>query len=692
MVSDKAVESKSPNDSETLVGRERLIDFIWSELLERPRNDRRQLPVVALLGSRGSGKTMVLDHLAAECRLQAAQPFVPVYDLAVSREAVGNAWQLVVWLAWQLGAKRWDQFGYLRFPRLTLGRIVLMGAVSTPDLDQTKKNIQSLLKRAVQPGELTTAAADVLLGQVPQLLGLPSWAGDLGRVGARVSARWLMERLRFHSGLEFYARALQDKVNGGLNALMEISEMASTDVARVNLVLCEAFLADLTEEYKHGFRPRNCLVLLDNLDDSAGLGKSFLTALTGAKANHARGGMTAPLVVVAASRRASAVVSRPRSGDGDPAAAGSRFCPDTMVSRDEWQASGGRTGTWVYPVRLTDLAKTGIESLASDYPGTESWIGFVRSLTRGHPWGTREVLKAVRAATKALQPGQSLEQHHLRKILDQSALGDKAVKYLLTGDLPHPLPAAMPSVAAGLDLGAATSAGLVGRALLKTELADLLWLDGPDGSAITELHRWPRRLLLRSLAQPDRTSGLSWQKTYEKLGELPPGKPTEAYHYGLARGEFTPAVDWLTRGFVDIGRSGQVTAAEWIADFNTITVAGQEHIDYPDARQRHGTLVHGLRKANDLDQAYEVPPASQDEAGKASEAAARATRELRTGFPWPTILVMVVARWIWADPLGDPTLTLNPVLASGFRELAMGSAGEWELIAEAEFYESGGRP
>jgi hypothetical protein len=53
---------------------------------------------------------------------------------------------------------------------------------------------------------------------------------------------------------------------------------------------------------------------------------------------------------------------------------------------------------------------------------------------------------------------------------------------------------------------------------------------------------------------------------------------------------------------------------------------------------------------------------------------------------------MVVARWIWADPLGDPTLTLNPVLASGFRELAMGSAGEWELIAEAEFYESGGRP
>jgi hypothetical protein len=62
---------------------------------------------------------------------------VPVYDLAVSREAVGNAWQLAVWLAWQLGAKRWDQFGYLRFPRLTLGRIVLMGAVSTPDLDQT---------------------------------------------------------------------------------------------------------------------------------------------------------------------------------------------------------------------------------------------------------------------------------------------------------------------------------------------------------------------------------------------------------------------------------------------------------------------------------------------------------------------------------------------------------------------------
>jgi hypothetical protein len=635
---------------------------------------------------------MVLDHLAAECRLQAAQPFVPVYDLAVSREAVGNAWQLAVWLAWQLGGERWDQFGYLRFPRLTLGRIVLMGAVSTPDLDQTKKNIQSLLKRAVQPGELTNAAADVILGQVPQMLGLPSWAGDLGRVGAKVSARWLMERLRFHSGLEFYARALQDKVNGGLNALMEISEMASTDVARVNLVLCEAFLADLTEEYKHGFRPRNCLVLLDNLDDSAGIGKSFLTALTGAKANHARAGMTAPLVVVAASRRASAVVSRPRSGDGDPAAAGSRFCPDTMVSRDEWQASGGRTGTWVYPVRLTDLTETGVRSLASGYPGTESSAGFVYSLTRGHPWGTREVLKAVRAVAKAQQPGRPLEEHDLRKILDQPALGDEAVRYLLTGDLPHPLPAAMPSVAAGLDLGAATRAGLAGRTLLKTGLADLLWLGDPDGSAATELHRWPRRLLLRSLTQPDRTSGPSWQKTYEELGKLPAEKPAEAYHYGVARGEFTPAVDWLARRFVNIGRSGQVTAAEWIADFNTITSAGQEHIDYKNACRRHETLVRELREAADLDRAYEVSPASPNEAGQASEAAARATRELRTGFPWSTILVMVVARWIWADPLGDPALTLNPGLASGFRELAMGSAGERELIAEAEFYQSGGRP
>ncbi len=693
--------------SDPLFGRERLIDLVWSELLERPRKDRRELPVVAILGPRGSGKTAVLDHLAARCLGQTAQPFVPVLDLGDGGAGTDRAWQLAAWLAWQFSGKRWEQFGRLRFPRLTLGRIVLTGQVSTSDLDQTKQNIEGLLRRAAQPSELAATAADVVIGQLPQLLGLPGWVGGVGRMSQVVYTRVLMERLRFHVGMAFYGAALQEKVNGGLNALIEMSRLAGGDdhdVAIVNRVLCEALLADLAEEYEHGFRPRNCLVLIDNVDDRAGTGKAFLTALTDAKTNHARAGGTAPLVVVVTSRRASAVIPRPRADGRSSRAAEPRFRPDTLVSRADWQESGGRTGTWVYPVRLTDLTEADVRGLAHElYPGTESWSGFVYSLTGGHPWGVKEVLKVMPVATGTPAPGQRTGERELRKILDRGdpALGDQALDYLLARDLPLPLRTAMPSVAAALDLDTATAAGLAAGTLLHSELADLLWLADPDGSTTAELHRWPRRLLLRELARPDYRD-LDWQRTYEKLRDTPDHRLAATYQYGLALGEFIAAVDWLTSTFLTISRSGSATAASWIADLNTVTSAGHERIDYPDACRRQEALVWELREAARLD---DEPAAGRHEAAgrhqaaadqaaadqAAADQAARAIRELRARPQWLTILVIVVARWIWADPLGDPAQALNPVLATGFRQLAMGSAGEWQLVAEADFYHAGGR-
>ena len=675
--------------SDPLFGRERLIGLVWSELLERRRKDPRELPVIALLGPRGSGKTAVLEHLADKCLLQTAQPFVPVCDLANS--GTDSAWRLVTWLAWQLSGKRWEQFGRLRFPRLTLGRIVLMGAVSTSDLDQTKQNIESLLRRAAQPSELETTATDVIVGQLPQLLGLPSWVGEVGRMSQAVYSRLLMERLKFHSGMAFYGTALQDKVNGGLNALIEMSRLAGGndhDVATVNRVLCEALLADLAEEYKRGFRPRNCLVLIDNVDDRAGVGKSFLTALTDAKTNHVRAGGTAPLLVVVTSRRVSAVVPLPRVGRGNPVPAEPRLRPDATVSRADWQESGGRPGSWLYPVRLTDLTEAEVRGLARAlYPDTESWPGFVHSLTGGHPWGVREVLKAVHTERPS---DERLDEHQLRKILDHGhpALGDRAVGYLLSREVSLPPPAAMPQVAAALDLDAATRAALAPGALLHSELADLMWLADPDGGATAELHRWPRRLLQRQLAGPDHR-GLDWQRTYEKLSQTPDHRPAARYHYGLALGEFLAAVDWLTGTFGKISRSGPVTAASWIADFNTVTSAGHERTEYPDACQRHEDLVWELQEAVRLDEELATGAA---QAGAVGDQSAQAVRELRARPQWLTILVIVVARWIWADPLGDPAQALNPVLANGFRQLAMGSTGERQLIAEAEFYHFGGRP
>src|SRR5947209_418339 len=111
-----------------MFGRDEIVRLLWDECLDR-RPEWAALPIVAVLGPRGSGKTTLLDHLAEHARLQDAQPSVPVLDLET--EIMTAGWHVPAWLAFQLTACSWPRFGRLRFPRFTLGRIVLRGGVRT---------------------------------------------------------------------------------------------------------------------------------------------------------------------------------------------------------------------------------------------------------------------------------------------------------------------------------------------------------------------------------------------------------------------------------------------------------------------------------------------------------------------------------------------------------------------------------
>jgi hypothetical protein len=625
---------------------------------------------------------MVLDHLAAKCRSQAAQPFTPVLDLAET--LVGkHSWQILTWLAYQLTATSWPQFGRLSLPRFALGRIIAEGAVVTESPERTERAIEDLLREAAN---LDRAARNVgdLVGQLPQLLGIGGWAATIGKLSTWVITSRLTVRLRFHTGMAFYGAVLSNRSNGGFPALVELSRLrAETGQAgqdTLNRVLCEAFLADIAECYEHGFRPRNCLILLDNVDDDSGRGRAFLTALAAAKTSRAEQARRAgrplagdPLLAVVASGQVEPLKPLLLDAGVQPAQQETWLRRDSGACRADWLTTRTNRASWLYPVRLTDLHRDDIAELIRDQAtgGTE-WAGLVHSLTCGHPWGVHHVV----AALTGLRGGSArrLGERELRGVLDahvptyDPVLGDVAMEALLPDDLRVLPPGQLHTAAAALDVVAAGRPELVGRATLQNDLANRFWLVPGSVPARPTLHPWLRRLLLRGLAN---TRGPKWAEVFTALRARPADDPVAAAHYDVALGVFTDAVALLRDRFNLIDGSGELSADQWITEFDTITSAPRQHVTSPGAgHELDAVTAHEDLLSKQL-AAFEVPP---DEHGV-------------------TILILATARQLWSDPLCDPLLTLNPILGNGFRDLARRCAwGQLRFIEEADFYEHGGRP
>lgn len=650
-------------------GRDGVVQMVWRECLDRPRGTDRPLPVIALLGPRGCGKTEVLEHLAAKCRLQGAQPFAPVLDIGDA--AIGRrGWQVLAWLAYQLTATSWPQFGRLRFPRFTLGRLIVEGNVLAEGPEQTEAAIESLLRESAKLRQAAQNVAD-LTAQLPQLLGVTGWVGRLlGLLGSWLISSRLMVRLRFHTGMAFFGEALQQRANGGFPALVALSRMSrqtgQPNQDTLDRVLCEAFLADLAEVYSHGFRPRNCLVLLDNIDDSGGVGQAFVTALSAAKTR--QGNPRDPLVAVVTSRRTTPVTPL-LSAEGVQAVPLEGWLrPDHDASYQDWLAHRRSPRSWLYPLRLADLDEDTVAEVArATFPAEDAVAGFVHSLTRGHPWGVRHVLATLEAISSPDGTARNVahfDEHALRAVLDAqcpgrgAALGDAAVDDLLLEDLaPRRLAGRLFGSAAALDVVTAEQAGLAGRLALETELTHRFWLvPGPDPQR-PALHPWLRRLLLRKLAATQ-----DWAVTHRSLRAVCADGTVPAVHCDLAAERVAEVVDWLDAAFSRLVTGSGASAQSWITDFNTITSAAQQDLHGLSAMDRYEYLLGKFRRDDASDQ-------------------------------WLTILTLVAARWIWSDPLGDPTLTLSSILKTGFDTMALKCPpGQVKLVEEATFYLGGGRP
>jgi len=179
----------------------------------------------------------------------------------------------------------------------------------------------------------------------------------------------------------------------------------------------------------------------------------------------------------------------------------------------------------------------------------------------------------------------------------------------------------------------------------------------------------------------------SWTITFDALHRVSTHSPVAAFHYQVAREQFARAVDWLTERFSQISSAGRAGANTWIADFNVITSAAREHIYHSDAAEWHAEILGEI-----LSKQVSVNQPARHESATAERADDPTDMQL-TALTRQTILDLAAARWIWADPLGDPMLTLNPILENGFRTLApLCPPGQRRLIAEAEFYQRHGRP
>lgn len=181
-------------------------------------------------------------------------------------------------------------------------------------------------------------------------------------------------------------------------------------------------------------------------------------------------------------------------------------------------------------------------------------------------------------------------------------------------------------------------------------------LAAEDGRLV--LHPWLRRLLLWELAADEEM----WRDSHARLAahfrtgrerpsELTPGTDMELeeMYHRLALGETEPVAALLARRFTERG------SEDFIRDLDLVT----------SAPNRLDKAVPPLRLLESLTTGSDTPAMS----------------------PEAVIRRLVVARWIWSDPLSDPGRRLNAVIAGNYDHLAaMRSSGIVPLYDEAVRY------
>ncbi|KUJ67706.1 hypothetical protein ACZ90_25945 [Streptomyces albus subsp. albus] len=620
-----------------LRGRNGVISLV-DECLALPPDAER--PVVMLLGPRGSGASEA--HSALMERFGAEHPFA--YVSSAGQQPLLPRYALAL-LARQLERKL-PRYRRSVFPRLTLGLLASDHQLRMASLADRRRGIRRELdhfqeRTEARYGDYLAAFFEVAGGAVGAPAGASTAALALLRDALRRGHRRLPGR-KVTGSAAWYGEHPLIRSRDPWEALVELNlwrhEGDEEDQERLDRVLFSAFLADLRGNAARSFMPRSYLLLLDNTHTRHG--RRILDLLVRARHEDTvvAGTPCDPLTVVASANR---WLPRwgPATGDQWPWLLRG---PDRAGLRDWREHRPGRDSddTWWYPLRLRDLTldevRIRIELELHRHPDLAPFTRlapFVHRLTGGLPQAVGQVLGVLRQPGVPAEDGpeqdrwlRALPARALRDGEDAHPLVDAALDHLL-----HGFDAlgrdALAECAAAYDLSVGTRVLGRGDALFGEVRAR--WLLSPQAAAST-LHPWLRRLLLWRLAErPD-----DWETVHELLAEhfQSERRPVQEMYHRLASRQVEQVTDHLVRRFP------QVPAVQWIAEFNAISAAPNALPGEESALE----LLAGLVPAE--------PAAAVD--------AASVIREL------------VLTRWVWSDPLADPGMRLNDMLADGFNQLS----------------------
>ncbi|HEV2345314.1 MAG TPA: hypothetical protein VGS97_14540 [Actinocrinis sp.] len=255
-------------------GRRQTVDLVRTRL-KRRGVPAQAVPIVLLVGRRGTGKTQLLERLQREFGDRSP---LAVIDFAHARDQSPHDVMLTVMRAL---SRRVRAVGVIPLPRLLLGL----------------KTIEA--QDGTLPTGPTPGLAEDVIGDLADLLPAGFlWARAVARLAVRLA--YSISNRRRGVYLEWYKNELRTAAPE--NALPELRRLAGSNDDRIWRVLVAALLDDLAEDFnrfslRHGRRLTNCLLTVDRAGAPAG--RALLDAIAAERRGTREWGPD-PLVVVAA--------------------------------------------------------------------------------------------------------------------------------------------------------------------------------------------------------------------------------------------------------------------------------------------------------------------------------------------------------------------------------------------------------
>jgi hypothetical protein len=580
-----------------LFGRDAVQHLVW-ELTDQAKDQ----PVLIIEGTRGSGKTALLDRLDA--RLDQVTPYA---RLDFERNAQIPPHRILVALVFAL-SRRCDGLT-LRFPRFITGRFVMQLKLDKHDPDRRRNQVETALDNEQIPPNLAAIlqqAATGVLGYYQQQITpvpmqplltplIPPAANWLARkVGRRSESLGQFRDWYGHRGL-----GLTHDPN---DVLVDLNTWArrSKDAAaqqRLNELLCDAFLADLREGFPTGKDAkdlRKAAILLDNIDTEAGA--NFIDVLVRTRRTRIANKLPAEPLMVLATSRGDYLAARPLN---------EQLALPGNIDQNGPPDSAGRS--W-YRYALPDLDEDHVQSMVGALQlrdgNTEQLTSVVYQLTNGHPESTRLLLTTVSGNPELRDdPVALLRAQEPASGPEGSTVLARLVTRMLAGA------ASDPAERAALVTCAAAHTTIDAQNAARSDA--LFPTDAPDFANLIKPTLWPiaggagpallRRLLLHELAARKDADLPDWQTVFTELRDrcATGANPEAPLYYALAAGDLGSVAAQLHKRLVDS------TADDWLAALDRVVVAPLRVNYLPPA----GTDITPTTKVRDLMTRISTTPA-----------------------------------------------------------------------------------